>query len=142
MRSHRETRVLPYSAAQVYDVVADVKNYPEFLPWCTASRIKPIDDTNFEADVAIGFKMVREVFSSRVQLQPSHQVDVVYLKGPFKTLTNQWKFHDHPDGMEVEFFLEFEFRSRVLEKLIGLLFEEAVSKMVAAFEGRAKQLYG
>lgn len=142
MRSHRETRVLPYSAAQVYDVVADVKNYPEFLPWCTAARIKPIDETTFEADVAIGFKMVREVFSSRVQLQPSHQVDVVYLKGPFKTLTNRWHFREHPKGMEVEFFLEFEFRSRVLEKLIGLLFEEAVSKMVAAFEGRAKQLYG
>lgn len=147
MRSHRETRILPYTPEQVFNLVADVEKYPQFLPWCTACRINRREsDTVFVADLAIGFKMVREKFTSRVTTERPQQVKVQYIDGPFRHLVNTWTFHpattsNGAPATRVEFFLEFEFRSKLLQSIIGVLFEEAVRRMVAAFETRAAQLY-
>lgn len=143
MPTHRETRVLPYTPEQVFDLVGDVEKYPEFLPWCVACRIKTRETPErFTADMAIGFKMVREKFTSRVTLERPTTIKVEYLDGPFKYLVNTWSFKPHAQGStELEFYLEFEFRSKLLQSIIGVLFEEAVRRMVAAFEARAKQLY-
>lgn len=143
MPEHRETRVLPYTPAQMFDLVADVERYPEFLPWCVACRIIARQSpTDYTADLAIGFKMVREQFTSRVRLEPKTKINVDYLKGPFQHLSNEWRFIPEGDGARIEFFLSFEFRSRMLQAIIGVLFEEAVRRMVAAFEMRARKLYG
>ncbi|MBT5239789.1 MAG: type II toxin-antitoxin system RatA family toxin [Rhodospirillaceae bacterium] len=143
MAVHNEKRTLPYTQEQVFELVADVERYPQFLPWCIACRkTKPFDD-GFEADLAIGFKMVRETFTSRVILSKADRVDVVYKDGPFKHLSNTWKFSPTLDGKgcDIDFHLDFEFRSVLLQKLIGVLFEEAVRRMVSAFESRAADLY-
>jgi len=143
MPIHRETRILPYTPEQIYALVADVERCPEFLPWCVACRIVKRDTpTTFTADLAVGFKMVRERFKSRVTLQPTEAITVEYLDGPFSYLTNEWKFAADPKGTAVKFFLSFEFKSKILQALIGVLFEEAVHRMVGAFETRAKNLYG
>jgi coenzyme Q-binding protein COQ10 len=143
MPIHRETRVLPYTSAQVYALVADVERYPEFLPWCLACRItKRESPTSFTADLAVGFKMVREQFSSRVTLKPGEAITIDYLEGPFAHLTNEWKFRKIPEGTAVDFYLSFEFKSKLLQAVIGMLFEEAVHRMVSAFEKRAAKLYG
>ena len=144
MPVHTEKRVLPYTPEQIFELVADVERYPEFMPWCVACRITETFDDGFEADLAIGFKMVREKFTSRVTLYRPDKIVVGYKKGPFSRLSNTWRFKSLEDDQktEINFHLEFEFRSRVLQKLIGLLFEEAVHRMVAAFEARAIDLYG
>lgn len=147
MKVHSERRILPFTPEQIFELVGDVARYPEFLPWCTGARIreKQVTPTGevLVADLMIGFKMVREKFTSRVWLhRAERRIDVEYINGPFRTLKNHWTFHDDPDGCRVEFFLEFEFSSMMLQKLIGVLFHEAVRRMVAAFEARAKQLYG
>ena len=149
MKTHTETRLLPYTAQQMFDLVADVARYPEFLPWCMAARIKEQREDMLLADLMIGFKMVREKFTSKVWLnRDERRIDVEYINGPFRQLKNLWTFVDEPGadgkagGCRVEFFLEFEFSSIMLQKLIGVLFHEAVRRMVAAFETRAKQLYG
>jgi coenzyme Q-binding protein COQ10 len=143
MKVHSEQRVLPYTAAQMFNLVADVARYPEFLPWCTGARVREKREDLIVADLMIGFKMVRERFTSRVHLnQPALQIDVEYIDGPFKYLQNHWHFIDIENGhCRVDFHLEFEFRSVMLQKLIGVLFHEAVRRMVSAFETRAKQLY-
>ena len=143
MPIHRETRVFPYSPEQVFDLVADVERYPEFLPWCVACRIARRESpTDFTADLAVGFKMVREKFASRVKLSPKDEITVEYIDGPFEFLTNEWKFSATPGGTQVDFYLEFEFRSKILQKLIGVLFEEAVRRRVSAVEIRGAKLYG
>ncbi len=143
MKVHSEQRILPYRAEQMYDLVADVARYPEFLPWCTGARVREKHEDLIVADLMIGFKMVRERFTSRVHLnRPALHIDVEYIDGPFKYLKNHWQFVDIENGhCRVDFHLEFEFRSAVLQKLIGVLFHEAVRRMVSAFETRAKQLY-
>ena len=144
MPVHTEKRILPYTPEQVYQLVADVERYPEFLPWCVACRKTQTHENGFDADLAIGFKMVREKFSSRVVLNPIDKVEVVYKDGPFKHLSNSWSFSATEDGKGcvVDFYLDFEFRSLMLQKIIGVLFEEAVRRMVSAFEVRAEHLYG
>jgi coenzyme Q-binding protein COQ10 len=143
MPTHRETRVLPYTPAQIYNLVADVERYPEFLPWCVACRITRRESpTAFTAELAVGFNMVREKFLSRVSLTPTEAITVSYLSGPFAHLTNEWQFQPIEGGTSVSFHLSFEFKSRLLQALIGVLFEEAVHRMVSAFEDRAKKLYG
>lgn len=143
MPIHRETKVFPYAPKQVFDLVADVERYPEFLPWCVACRISRRESpTAFIADLAVGFKMVREKFTSRVTANPNDAITVEYLDGPFEYLINEWKFSKIPEGTRVEFYLSFEFRSKILQKLIGVLFEEAVHRMVRAFETRGAKLYG
>ncbi|MCB1971727.1 MAG: type II toxin-antitoxin system RatA family toxin [Geminicoccaceae bacterium] len=144
MPTYAERRHLPYSPEQLYDLVAAVDHYPEFLPWCKACRITRREgETVFFADLIIAFKVFRERFTSKVKLVPKSGIDVEYIDGPFRYLNNHWRFEPAGEGgCHVDFFVDFEFRSRVLQGLIGLLFEEAVRRMVSAFETRAEQLYG
>jgi coenzyme Q-binding protein COQ10 len=143
MPTHAERRRLPYSAEQLFDLVADVERYPEFLPWCLATRIRERKENTITADLLIGFKMVRERFTSRVELDRPQRIDVSYAEGPFRHLNNHWDFIAQPGGhCLIDFHVDFEFRSRMLQKVIAMLFNEAVKRMVGAFEGRARQLYG
>lgn len=143
MPTHAERRVLPHTPQQLYDLVADVERYPEFLPWAVACRIRKRQDKVIWADLVIGFKLIRERFTSKVTLDPEQRhIHVEYVEGPFHHLNNHWAFEPHPDGCVVDFYVDFEFRNKVLQTIIGALFNEAVKRMVAAFEGRAKQLYG
>ncbi|MBB4266087.1 type II toxin-antitoxin system RatA family toxin [Roseospira visakhapatnamensis] len=143
MPTHAEKRYLPYRPDQLFDLVADVEKYPQFLPWCLASRIKKREGNVFFADLVIGFKMVRERFTSRVQLTSGKRIDVSYTDGPFRYLNNHWIFEPADDGNTViDFFVDFEFKSPLLQRIMGALFNEAVRRMVAAFERRAEFLYG
>jgi coenzyme Q-binding protein COQ10 len=142
MPTHAQKKVLRYTPEQMYALVADVRRYPEFLPWCVGTRIISSDEKQLVADMTIGFKMFRETFRSEVTLDPPHEVKVRYLNGPFRYLNNNWRFNPHPQGTEVDFFVDFEFRSALLRATIGLVFNEAVQMMVRAFERRAMQLYG
>jgi coenzyme Q-binding protein COQ10 len=141
--THAERRVLPYSPEQLYRLVADVERYPEFLPWCLAARIRRRETDKIVADLVIGFKMIRERFTSHVRLDEAGRViHVTYAEGPFKHLNNHWVFEDHEAGCLIDFHVEFEFRSRILQALMEGLFHEAVRRMVSAFETRARELYG
>ncbi|MEA1676464.1 MULTISPECIES: type II toxin-antitoxin system RatA family toxin [Nitrospirillum] len=143
MPTHAEKRVLPYTPEQLFQLVADVEKYPEFLPWAVAARIRRREGNTFWADLVIGFKMVRERFTSKVVLsEPGRRIDVAYTEGPFHYLNNHWIFEPHADGCLLDFYVDFEFRNLILQKIIGALFGEAVRRMVAAFEARAHQLYG
>jgi coenzyme Q-binding protein COQ10 len=149
MPTHAEKRVMPYSADQMYALIADVERYPEFLPWCSAARVTsraplPEGGEVMEADLVISFKLFRERFGSRVTLRPeAREIDVEYLKGPFRYLKNHWKFEPRGEtACEVDFFVDFEFRSALLQRLIGLVFNEAMQRIVRAFEKRAAELYG
>jgi coenzyme Q-binding protein COQ10 len=142
MPTHAEKRILRYTPEQLFDMVADVRRYPEFLPWCVGARVISRDGDELVADLTIGFKMFRESFRSEVTLERPNHVHVRYLNGPFRYLNNHWRFHPHPLGTEVDFFVDFEFRSRLLQAVIGTVFNEAVRLMVRAFERRAMQLYG
>ncbi|MBV9859329.1 MAG: type II toxin-antitoxin system RatA family toxin [Alphaproteobacteria bacterium] len=142
MPTHAEQRFLPYSPEQLFALVADVERYPEFLPWCVGARIRERRPDRIVADLIIGFRMFRERFSSQVALDPPRRIDVTYSEGPFRYLTNHWVFEPAPGGCRIDFFVDFEFKSRVLQKVIELLFGEAVRRMVAAFEARARDLYG
>jgi len=137
MHSHAERRFLPYKSEDIFELIADVARYPEFLPWCLAARVRANAAESFEADLVIGFKMVRETFTSQVDLVPHHRIDVTYTKGPMRHLHNRWLFEETEGGCIVDFDVSFEFRSAILQKLIGALFSEAVRRMVAAFEARA-----
>ena len=143
MPTHAEKRVLPYSKEQLFDLVAQVDRYPEFLPWCLGCRVKSRTDEEVVADMVIGFKVFREGFTSRVHLNKPDRVDVAYENGPFKYLDNHWIFNDMGDGMtEIDFYVDFEFRSKILQTAIGAVFNEAVRRMISAFESRAHDLYG
>ena len=141
MPTHAEKRVLPYSQEQLFDMVADVRRYPEFLPWCVGARIVSRTDQELIADLTIGFKMFRETFRSQVTLERPNHVHVRYLTGPFRYLNNHWRFHPVANGTEVDFFVDFEFKSRLLQTIIGTVFNEAVRLMVRSFERRAMALY-
>jgi coenzyme Q-binding protein COQ10 len=141
MPTHAERRVLPYSPEQLFDMVADVRRYPEFLPWCVGARVVSQTEAELVADLTIGFKMFRETFRSQVTLERPDHVHVRYLNGPFRYLNNHWRFKPVPGGTEVDFFVDFEFRSRLLQAVIGTVFNEAVRLMVRAFERRAMVLY-
>jgi len=147
MPQHSETRTLPYSALQMYDLVADVARYPEFLPWCAAARIRSskVDGTAevLDAELVISFKVFRERFGSRVTLMPDEKkIDTEYLDGPFRHMRSNWAFRDVTGGCEVDFFVDFEFRNMILQRLIGVVFNEAMHRIVRAFENRAAALYG
>ncbi|QIE54470.1 type II toxin-antitoxin system RatA family toxin [Pikeienuella piscinae] len=148
MPTHGEKREMPYSAEQMFALIADISSYPEFLPWCSAARIRSRRETEngevVDADLVISFKLFRERFGSRVTLRPEMgEIDVAYLDGPFRYLNNHWKFRPLTEAScEVDFFVDFEFRSRPLQALIGLVFNEAMQRIVRAFEARAADLYG
>ena len=142
MPTHAEKRFLPFSQEQLFNLVADVEIYPEFLPWCIAVRVTHRDENTIRADLMVGFKMVREKFTSKVTLLAPDRIDVVYLDGPFRYLNNHWIFEPHEKGCLLYFFIDFEFRSAVMKRLMGGLFNEAAGHMVTAFEMRARELYG
>ncbi|MBV7256496.1 type II toxin-antitoxin system RatA family toxin [Pacificimonas sp. WHA3] len=143
MPRHQETRNLPYTPAQVYDLVADVGRYGEFLPWVVATRITSDSDTEMVADMIVGFRMVRETFTSRVKKTRPHELHIEYLDGPLKYLSNDWRFEsDGKGGTNVHFCVDFEFRQKLFERLAGAFFHEAFRRMVAAFETRAAEIYG
>lgn len=148
MPTHHETKALPYSADQMFALVADVAAYPQFLPWTAAARIRSRsggpEGEVLEADLVISFKVFRERFGSRVTLFPAaRKIETEYLDGPFRHMRSTWAFREMPDGgSEVEFFVDFEFRNAILQGIIGLVFNDAMQRVVRAFERRAKQLYG
>lgn len=152
MPTHAEERRVPYTPDQMYALVADIERYPEFLPWTSGCRIrsrKAIADGQtgeevIDADLIISFKVFRERFGSRVTLKPEAKIiDVEYLDGPFRYLNNHWQFIANDDGSTtIDFFVDFEFKSRLLQSVIGLVFNEAMQRIVRAFERRAEQLYG
>jgi len=141
MISHRETRIVPYPAALMYAVVADVEKYPQFLPWVVALRVLSRGENRMTAEMAVGYGALRERYTSDVHLDPvERRIDVVQTQGPFKQLENHWRFTPHAEGSEVEFSILFEFRSRLLHSLAGSAFEKVMLKMADAFEARAKTL--
>ena len=142
MPTHAEKRTLPYTPEQMFHLVADVGKYPQFLPWCAASKVRTHTETELVADLTIGFGPFRESFTSRVDLDRPRKVIVKYEHGPFRYLNNQWTFDPDPAGCRVSFFVDFEFRSRLLQSAIGVVFNEAVRRMVNAFLKRARDVYG
>ncbi|MBT8410363.1 MAG: type II toxin-antitoxin system RatA family toxin [Octadecabacter sp.] len=147
MPAHSETKRLPYTPEQMYDLVADVASYPAFLPWTAAARVRSRDDRGDHeimlADLVISFKVFREKFGSRVTLWPEKmQIDTAYIDGPFKYLESTWRFAPAEGGCEVQFEVDFEFRNRLLQGAAGMFFNEAMQRVVRAFERRAAELYG
>lgn len=152
MPTHAEKRRVPYAPDQIFALVADIDAYPQFLPWTAGVRVRsrkplPIDEGPgevVEADMIVSFKLFRERFGSRVTLRPqARRIDVAYLDGPFKYLNNHWVFLENEDGSTtIDFFVDFEFKSLILQKLIGVVFNEAMLRVVRAFERRADELYG
>ena len=143
MPRHEERKFLPYSPEQLFNLVIDIEKYPQFIPWCTAIRIRKRSETEILSDVIVGFKGITERFSCRL-MPNAHEkrVDVTYENGPFKYLKNRWIFEKSDHGCIVDFYVDFEFRSVILQKIMGLVFTEAVKRMVSAFETRASALYG
>ena len=146
MPRHRQRKTLPYSASQMLDLVVDIERYPDFLPWCMGARVRSRECVGgieiVVADVAVGIKALRETFTSRVRIdRAAGTVDVDYLKGPFRRLRNRWFFEPATGGTVVDFTIDFEFRNRLLGFAMDRVFTEAVTRMVAAFEQRARKLY-
>jgi coenzyme Q-binding protein COQ10 len=145
---HAERKILAFAPRQLFDLVADVPRYPEFLPWCTAARVKRREGDDIEIDeLAIGFGPLHEKFVSRVILSSGDpamlSIETTGIEGPFKHLASRWTFQPEGEGATtIDFSLEFEFRSRLLQHTVRMLFAEAVRRMVSAFEGRAAKLYG
>ncbi len=148
MTSRTTSTDIPYSAAQMFDLVADVERYPEFLPWCIALRMLNSDLSDaggkLRAEMIVSYKVFRERFKSDVALDAAaKKIDVHYLDGPFQRLHNQWRFEDRADGgSTIHFFIEFEFRNIVLQSTARVVFEKAFARMSEAFVARADDLYG
>ena len=156
MPVHAEKRVLPFSPEQLFDLVADIEAYPAFLPWCAAARVRDREGDVLHADMVIGYRMIRDSFTSRVTMtapgagdtrpgggEPGvWRIDVFYIDGPLKYLQNHWVFRPADGGgCEIDFFVDFQFHSRLFERLIAPLFNEMVRRMVTAFERRAQIVY-
>jgi len=140
---HRQTQRLPYTPAQLYDLVVGVEHYPDFLPWCVAARVRFRGEREMRAELLVGFKIFRERYTSKITMEPETAVDVVQETGPFKHLRNAWSFAPaEGGGVDIDFFIDFEFRSATLQRAVQPVFSEATRRMVAAFEKRAHALYG
>ncbi|MDC0093303.1 type II toxin-antitoxin system RatA family toxin [Alphaproteobacteria bacterium] len=139
---HIEKRVLNHTPQNLFNLVSDVNKYPEFLPWCLGARVKNYLKNEFDADLIIGFKIYKEVYSSQILLDPKNcKITVNYKDGPFEHLHNYWVFKENSEGCEVEFMVDFKFKSIFLQTVMESLFSEAVKRMVRAFENRANNLY-
>lgn len=141
------SRIVRHAPRQMFDLVADVENYPDFLPLCEGltirSRKEREERSILIADMTVGYKAIRETFTSQVLLKPEeHVIEVKYLDGPFKYLTNVWRFEEHAEGCRVGFFIDYEFKSRVLGALMGAMFDRAFRMFAEAFEERADEIYG
>ena len=143
MPRHTETRNIRYSPEQMFDLVADVRRYQEFLPWVAATRVRSDSATLMVADLVIGFRSLKETFASRVVKQRPSRIEVDYIEGPLKYLHNSWRFEpDGKGGTEIHFCVDFAFKSRIFEALAGQMFDRALRMMIGAFEDRAHALYG
>ena len=149
MPTHSDRKIVHYQPVQMFDLVADIAKYPQFLPWCVGARVRSRIEDELVADLTIGFGPFRETFTSRVSLEHpektgngSHRIRARYENGPFRYLNNQWIFTPHPQGTQVDFWVDFEFRTRILQAAIGVVFSEAVKRMVSAFLKRAQDVYG
>jgi len=142
MPRHTEQRFLPYTPEQLFDLVADVGRYQEFLPWVAATRIRENSETEMVADLVVGFKALKETFTSKVHKRRPHEIAIDYVEGPLKFLHNGWKFRAVNDGTEVDFCVDFAFKNRIFEALAGQMFDRALRRMIGAFEERAAALYG
>lgn len=142
MPRHAEIKTVPFRPEQMFDLVADVGKYPQFLPWCVGARVRSRTETELVADLNIGFGPFRESFTSRVHMERPGLIRVRYENGPFRYLNNQWRFEADKNGCRVDFFVDFEFRSKLLQSAIGVVFNEAVRRMVQAFLKRAREVYG
>ncbi len=142
MPTHAQKRVVPYTPDQMFGLVADVEAYPRFLPWCLAATITRHEGDAFYADLTIGYKFIRERFSSRVSLDKPHHIHVEYLGGPMRHLSNHWNFTAMASGgCEIDFYIDFAFKNRMFQAIAGVFFTEGLRRMVHAFETRAKELY-
>jgi coenzyme Q-binding protein COQ10 len=143
MPRHTETRHLPYTPEQMFDLVADVKRYQEFLPWVAATRVRSDSETQMIADLVVGFKSLKETFTSRVNKHRPDRIVIDYVDGPLKYLHNSWEFRpDGQGGAKIDFCVDFAFKSRIFEALAGQMFDRALRRMIGAFEERAHALYG
>ena len=142
MPKHSETRILPYTPEQLFDLVADVGRYQEFLPWVAATRVRSNSDTEMVADLIVGFKALKETFTSRVHKSRPREIEIDYVEGPLKYLHNEWRFSPAGAGTKVDFMVDFAFRNRIFEALAGQMFDRALRRMIGAFEERAEALYG
>ena len=142
MPRHSETKFLPYSPEQLFELVADVGNYDQFLPWVVAVRVRSSSETETLADLVVGFNAFKERFTSRVVKQRPDEICVDYVEGPLKLLHNEWKFERASGGTNVHFSVDFAFKSRIFESLAGAMFDRALRRMTGAFEQRAAALYG
>jgi coenzyme Q-binding protein COQ10 len=145
---HTLTRILPYQPRQLFNLVGDVERYPQFVPWVTRLRTlnRQADGqgiTRLDAEAQVGFSVIHESFTTRVRLdEPALAIDVELISGPFRRLANRWRFADHPTGTQLTFDIDFEFKSRLLDRLLAANFHRAVARLVGCFEDRAKALYG
>lgn len=143
MPRHSEKRRMPYSPEQMYELVADVNRYPEFLPWVIAMRVREDSETQTIADMVVGFKAIRETFTSKVVKEPKSRLHVEYIDGPLQYLRNDWSFEsDGEGGCIVHFEVDFAFKNRLFQSIAGQFFEKALMRMIGAFETRAAALYG
>lgn len=142
MPRHSEHRFLPYTPDQLFDLVADVKRYDEFLPWVTAVRVRSSSETEMVADLIVGFGAFRERFTSRVKKARPGHITVDYVEGPLKFLHNEWRFEPVEGGTNLGFTVDFAFKNRIFEAVAGQVFDRALRKMTSAFEQRAAALYG
>lgn len=139
---YQEKKILNYKPEQLFNLVSDISKYPEFLPWCLGSRVKKISNEQLNADLIVGVRFYREVFRSNVFLNKKEfMINVDYLEGPFNFLKNKWIFKQVNHGCEIDFYVEFQLNSNLLNSVIKQLFEEAIIKMISAFENRANFLY-
>jgi coenzyme Q-binding protein COQ10 len=148
LRSTHVTRLLPHAPDALFALVADVEAYPQFVPWVSSlrtwNRTTPENGvSSVDAEASVGFAMVREVFATRVRMDaPNRVIDVSLLYGPFRRLSNRWAFIPTPDGTRIEFDIDFEFKSRLLDALLAANLQRAAEKLVGCFEARARDLYG
>jgi len=143
MPTHSETRILPFTAEQMFSLVMDIEKYPEFLPWCIGARINSRSSNDLEADVLVGYKMFREKFSSRVHFTWPKEIEVEYLKGPMRHLHNKWTFKDLKGSRcQIDFYVDFSLKTKLFESLVDQFFQKALMKMISAFETRAEEIYG
>jgi coenzyme Q-binding protein COQ10 len=145
---HRLTRELPYTPDQLFTLVGDVQAYPLFVPWITSMRVwNPREEAEgidaVDAEASVGFAFLSEKFSTRVRRDANtREIAVSLIRGPFRRLDNRWRFSEHPTGTLVEFSIDFEFKSRLLEALLAANLGHAVERLIGCFEDRAKALYG
>jgi coenzyme Q-binding protein COQ10 len=143
MPRHTETRNIRYSPEQMFDLVADVQRYQEFLPWVAATRVRSNSESLMIADLVVGFRSLKETFASRVTKERPRRIQVDYIEGPLKFLHNNWRFEpDGKGGTDIHFCVDFAFKSRIFETLAGQMFDRALRRMIGAFEARAHELYG